>query len=634
MSAGDRIHKLLVTTRRRRLQAISVLICAAIVAAWALDIGDVRQGLRERSLDRLLPLLIGVPQTPALVVVDIDRETLARYGSWPWPRTTFAELVRSVAEAQPAAVGVDILLDARSIPAGGQPGTDGNDAIAAAARQAPMVFGFVLEDAVHDRGDLPAAPIFMRGRPRLPDIWSAGSVVGPASPIAKAAEGFGALTLAPDSDGLIRRIPLLVSVNGALRPGLAAELLRVGVRAGAFLVEDAPARLQIGAVSLPLDSDAQMRVVPTPQEFWRKRTVSALAVMTDPGVRARLDGQVVMIGSGAPELGGLRVGPATAATPSVQIHADAIERVVQGLALSRPSFLLIVEIVATIALAGLVLALARWLRPLHAALLTIVALLVWAGASVTLILTTGLLIDPAGPATMTVATFGILSVAAYAENDRRSRALQRRFEQHLAPEVVKRLVQNPELLRLEGELREITALFTDLEDFTAMTEKIEPRDLVAILDEYLDAITGVVVAHGGMIDKIVGDGVHAIFNAPLLLPDHPLRAFECAKAILVASESVRKRRPGLGRTRIGIETGSAVVGDVGGGRKLDYTAHGAVMNTAARLEAANKELGTSICIGPNAAARLDQSLLRPLGPLAVRGRSEPLAVYTCAHQTV
>jgi adenylate cyclase len=260
--------------------------------------------------------------------------------------------------------------------------------------------------------------------------------------------------------------------------------------------------------------------------------------------------------------------------------------------------------------------------------------LVWGGASVVLISATGLLLDPAGPAAMMVATFGILSVAAYAENDRRTRALQRRFEQHLAPEVVQRLVQNPELLRLEGELREITALFTDLEDFTAMTEQIEPRDLVALLDEYLDEITRAVVAHGGMVDKIVGDAVHAIFNAPLALPDHPLRAFECANAIVTASESVRTRRLGLalglGRTRIGIETGPAVVGDVGGGRRLDYTAHGTVVNTAARLEAANKDLDTSICIGPNAAARLDQRLLRSLGALALRGLSEPIAVYTVA----
>jgi adenylate cyclase len=126
--------------------------------------------------------------------------------------------------------------------------------------------------------------------------------------------------------------------------------------------------------------------------------------------------------------------------------------------------------------------------------------------------------------------------------------------------------------------------------------------------------------------------VHAVFNAPLDLPGHPRRALDCARALLAAAEAQRAtplgRRLGLGRTRIGLETGPAVVGDVGGSGKLDYTAHGNVMNTAARLEAANKQLGSSICIGPVAAARIGHARLVPLGPLAVRGRAAPLEVYT------
>jgi adenylate cyclase len=134
-----------------------------------------------------------------------------------------------------------------------------------------------------------------------------------------------------------------------------------------------------------------------------------------------------------------------------------------------------------------------------------------------------------------------------------------------------------------------------------------------------------------MIDKIVGDGVHALFNAPLDLEDHARRAVECAIAIRAWSESFRRRAPaaaiGLGRTRIGIETGPAIVGDVGIQSKLDYTAHGDCVNMAARLEACNKELGSAICVGPGAAARCDAALLRPLGQLAVRGREEPIAVF-------
>ncbi len=268
-------------------------------------------------------------------------------------------------------------------------------------------------------------------------------------------------------------------------------------------------------------------------------------------------------------------------------------------------------------LALLAAVLTIWLRPLNAALTMLVASIAWAAGAAALFWTQGLLLDPAGPVVIAAGSFALFSLAAYAENEQRARALQQRFEQHLAPAVVRRLVENPDLVRLEGEVREITALFTDIEDFTAMTERSEAHKLVALLDVYLDEVTRVVLAHEGMVEKIVGDSVHAIFNAPLDLPDHPRRAFECARAILAVVEEVRSRplarELGLGRTRIGLETGLAIVGDVGGGRKLDYTAHGTAMNTAARLEGANKELGSSICIGPNAAARLDPKRIRSLG---------------------
>jgi adenylate cyclase len=157
---------------------------------------------------------------------------------------------------------------------------------------------------------------------------------------------------------------------------------------------------------------------------------------------------------------------------------------------------------------------------------------------------------------------------------------------------------------------------------------------VALLDTYFDIVVRIVTDHGGMVDKIVGDAVHAIFNAPFTLENHPKLAVSCALSLLEASEEVRRlplgKRLRLGRTRIGIETGPAIVGDVGGSRKLDYTAHGNAMNDAARLEAVNKELASSICIGPGTAARLEPASLRKIGTLTLRGHSQPIDVFTPA----
>ncbi len=209
--------------------------------------------------------------------------------------------------------------------------------------------------------------------------------------------------------------------------------------------------------------------------------------------------------------------------------------------------------------------------------------------------------------------------------------MRRRFEQHLAPAVVSRIVQDPGAVKLSGERREVTALFTDVEAFTTMTQRADPERLVAALDSYFEGLAAIVFAHGGMVDKIVGDAVHALFNAPIDLDEHPRRAVDCAIAIRTWSKEYQRRPEpaalGFGRTRVGVETGLAVVGDVGIQAKLDYTAHGDAVNITARLEAANKELGSTICVGPAAAARCDPALLRPLGVIEVRGREGPLAVF-------
>src|SRR5262249_18012717 len=182
-----------------------------------------------------------------------------------------------------------------------------------------------------------------------------------------------------------------------------------------------------------------------------------------------------------------------------------------------------------------------------------------------------------------------------------------------------------------GESREVTVLFTDVEEFTAMTHRADPEQLVAVLDIYFEEIAGIIVKHGGMVDKIVGDAGHALFNAPLDLGRHPRRAVACAIAINPGGEPSRAMPApaaiGFGRTRIGVETGRVIVGDVGLSSKLDYTAYGDAVNAAARFEAANKQLGSAICVGPAAAGRCDAAMLRPLGAISVHGRDDELDVF-------
>ena len=205
------------------------------------------------------------------------------------------------------------------------------------------------------------------------------------------------------------------------------------------------------------------------------------------------------------------------------------------------------------------------------------------------------------------------------------------FSHYLAPAVIDRLLEDPQRLSLGGEKREVTALFTDIQGFTTVSERVDPAHLVRLLNEYFDETCAIVLRYGATIDKIVGDSLHVLFNAPVDQPDHPERAVRCALELDRSCQALvtRQRAKGLalGLTRIGINTGLCVVGNFGGSERFDYTAHGDAVNTAARLESVNRHLGTRICVSGSTKARCRDLPFRPVGRLVLKGKHEPIEVY-------
>jgi adenylate cyclase len=301
----------------------------------------------------------------------------------------------------------------------------------------------------------------------------------------------------------------------------------------------------------------------------------------------------------------------------------------------RASLMGRVEIAAGLLLGAASVAAAALLTPGLAILAALGLALAWVVAAAGLSLGGLWLTDPVAPVLMVMIASQAAALAHFVVTYRQRQAIERRFALHLPPAVVRRIADNPSELKLAGETRTITVLITDIEGFTSLTERAGAEAIVALLDRYIDLVAGIVVAHGGMVDKIVGDAVIAFFNAPLDLEDHAVKAIACARAIAEATEALRAspdmQRLGLGRTRIGIETGSAVLGDVGRGTKRDYTAYGRAVNLASRLEAANKHFGSAIAIGPGTAAAVEGRLaLRRLGRLAIRGVEEEVEIFAPA----
>jgi adenylate cyclase len=220
------------------------------------------------------------------------------------------------------------------------------------------------------------------------------------------------------------------------------------------------------------------------------------------------------------------------------------------------------------------------------------------------------------------------------EARRRQVAAERAYallSRYFSPNLAERLASDPDAVDLGGQRREITSLFTDMEGFTSLVETLESNIIAPLLNDYLGVMTDIVFAHGGTVVKIIGDAMHVLFGAPTEQKDHASRAVACAVELDASSQSFcerwRERGVVLGATRLGLNAGPAIVGNFGGRRYFDYTAYGDTVNIAARLEAANKQLGTRICVGESVAARVPGFTGRPVGDLMLRGRSEPLRAF-------
>jgi adenylate cyclase len=636
-------------------RAAPILAGAATLAAFLMAELSLpyswRETLRENSFDLVLRAHQFVAPgrkgaSNRIVVVDIDRRSLQAVGPWPWPRETVAQLVDAVAAAKPSVTAIDILFgdaDGRSpaalarrlgtltgradVSALSQQLPDGDKLLAEALQKSPSVLGFVLDPEnatpVHEGPQL-----FTRGTPSLADIWRARGVAGPPPLLEHAAGGLGALSLPAHADGAVRYVPMLVAPGDAILPGFALEAARVSLGGAGYILRSGPQTLTIGDIAVPLPADAFLRLVPVPAGS--DSVLSAIDVMNGRDA-ARLAGAIVLIGSSAPEVGGLRRATGDALTPSVQIQARAVSQILTG---TNPQSLVsehIAEPLALAAVGAIGIAAGVFLPPTFGLAAMAAAIIVAWGTSFALLVGAERLIDPVTPSSVALVVFFAASITSYAQTRRHAALVRRRFEQHLAPAVVRRMIDEPQLVKLGGERREITALFTDVEGFTSMTHRADPEALVAALDDYFEGAANIIIDHGGMVDKIVGDAVHALFNAPVDLDNHARRAVDAAIALRTFGAEYRRRSGpaalGFGRTRIGLETGLAIVGDVGIRAKLDYTAHGDAVNAAARLEAANKQLGSSICVGPVAASRCDPALFRPLGAITFAGREDSFEVF-------
>lgn len=639
---------------RRGGVLVGIAIAAVLTLLRWLDPQPL-QDLRAASLDLYQQLKPRSAVEVPVTVVAIDEASLQAQGQWPWPRRRLAELTGRLFDLGAAAVGFDILFAepdrlsraelSRDLgladPAVLAAIADGDADFAAAMLGRPVALAFT--DAP-GTGNLPEvkAGFAVAGEEVASGLTPITAAVMPLPQLAAAAAGLGHISLSGDQVGSrVREVPLLMAHGGALYPGLPLEALRLGAGASTYVVQGDPRfpgsmqSLKIADFAVPTDERGQLRFYAAPDSSLR--TLSAAAVLSGRPLtdedRAKIEGSILLVGVTAAGLKDIRMTPLGEAVPGVNIHAQIIGQVIGQQFLSRPAWLAGAEVVAVAVLSLLLVALATFAGPMAgligaAAVMAAVAALCWHAFAAQ-----GLLVDPVAPLGGALLTIFGTTAYWYLAVERQRRYIRQAFGRYVSPDVLARIEQSPEALRLGGVNREITVLFMDVRGFTSLSETLSPQETIRFLNTLLGALSAAVIETEGTLDKYIGDSLMAFWNAPLDVADHPARAAAAALRMRAALAELNAGG-GLGlppgqqvRIGIGIHTGLACVGNVGTLRRLSYSAVGDTVNTAARIETACKDFATDILLSEETARRLPGFATRPAGSIQLRGKSGACAVF-------
>jgi adenylate cyclase len=654
---------------------IALLLLALALGIRVADPAMV-QLMRMRSFDLLQGLFPRAVADRPVAIVDIDDESLAKIGQWPWARTILADLVDRLTGLGAAVIGFDVVFPEpdRLSPAlaaenfiGLDPATrsalarlPSNDAVfAAALRRSHVVLGeSALErDLGEGIGPPLRSPLATMGSDPRPFLDRFPGIVRALPELEAAAAGRAMITIKPEADGIVRRVPLVIAIGDALFPALSFEMLHVAT-GDSVLVRATPSGLQdvlIGDAAIPTDPHGQVWVHFAHHE--KGIYVSAKDVLAGTVDPARIAGKLVLIGTSAIGLIDNKTTPLDASLPGVEVHAQLLETVLGGSYITRPDWADGAERLL-IAITGLIMIV---LVPISGARWTLVVLALFAAAiaagTAYLYATHAFLLDATFPLGTAAVLYTILVYASHSREESQRRQIRSAFGQYLSPARVEQLVNDPSKLNLGGEHRNMTFLFSDIRGFTAISERYrdDPGDLTQLINRYMTPMTDTILAHQGTIDKYIGDAIMAIWNAPLADAQHARNACRAALAMLdelaalnerlaaetASGEAEQREAPAHGDTLvarrvftprlnigIGINTGDCIVGNMGSELRKSYTVLGDAVNLASRLESQSKNYGVAIVIGEDTEVHVRDFARIELDLIAVKGRAEAVRIYT------
>jgi adenylate cyclase len=644
------------------------LICLLLLVGLAgLRIVDPQpvEELRVRTFDTFQRIDPRVKTARPVAIVDIDEPSLKKLGQWPWPRTYLADMVINLANLGAAAIAFDVVFSEpdrlspavaadtmryldeltrsklRELPSNDQ-------TLADAVRRARVVLGETGLDSVISEidKDLPFtafATIGSKGAAE-PRFFEFPGLLRNIPALEKVAAGRGLLTIVPEPDGIVRRVPMMLQAQGKIMPALSLEMLRVITGTPTILVKSDEAGIKsvgVRGLDIPTDKDGQFWVHFADRD--PSIYVSAASVLDGSVPVDKIRNKLVLIGTSAVALNDLKTTPVSRVMPGVEVHAQVLETALTHAVLAQPNYGIALEFLAALVLGILVIAFAPKFGPVT--LVAVGALLasVLIGTSWYFYQRHRLLIDFTYPLLSTTAIYLTLIFASFVREQAQRRQIRSAFGQYISPALVEQLAQSPEKLKLGGEEREMTIMFSDVRGFTTISEsyKSDPQGLTALMNRFLTPLTDAILACKGTIDKYMGDAIMAFWNAPLDDAEHQVNACNAALDMLEKIDGLNKEREIEAQNGghryipinvgVGLNTGVCVVGNMGSNLRFDYSVLGDSVNLASRLEGQSKEYGFPIIAGSKTAlAAKDKFAILELDFIMVKGKKEPEVIYAIA----
>jgi adenylate cyclase len=581
--------------------------------------------LRLKTFDYFITSL-DKKESEEVVLVEFGEKSVQQFGQWPFDRRDIAKTIDKLRDNGAAVVVFPILFSEKDR-------AGGDKDLELALRSTGVV---ISQTPTTQSRPADAARRGFAAIGSTPDPWlyTWRGAVAPLRNLADAATGVGLLASTPERDGVVRRMPMLARIGDTLYPSLVLETLRTAAGDPSYQIKTSEAGIE--AVRIP-----QFPAINTDQNgrIWLAWNNGFERVEATEITREKVEGKIVVLGLTIEGVGGI------IATPigekwAHEVQSQALQTLIDGTSINRLSYANTIEIAILILILGaLLIAVPRlsvaWTVPFFIIVISSII-----GSSYYAFHEYMQLWDPSYLSVASFITFAHLVYNNFARENRLKLQIKKQFGTYLSPKMVEKLQENPDLLKLGGETRELSIMFTDVRGFTSISEHYgtDVQGLTQIMNRYMTAMTAKILQNEGTLDKYIGDAQMAFWNAPLDDPDHAKNAVKTALEMLgdlqafndsIAAEGVPPFGMGLG-----INTGSVVVGNMGSSQRFDYTCLGDSVNLASRLEGQSKPYHVKLVIGQRTYELVkDEYLCLELDCIAVKGKNEGVNIYTIVPRT-